>query len=112
MNGVSTIEGSRCYSDRHGRIHCSDPYAVTTAEQQRQWIEALHAYRDDSERLFRLVASLANLLDRTLVVETMESVLGITAVYDGDCVIFDDLAIRFGSDDRVKSVFRTIGGSD
>jgi hypothetical protein len=23
----------------------------------------------------------------------------------------DDLAIRFGSDDRVKSVFRTIGGS-
>jgi hypothetical protein len=42
----------------------------------------------------------------------MESVLGITAVHDGDCVIFDDLAIRFGSDDRVKSVFRTIGGSN
>ena len=84
---------------------------MTTAEERRQWIEALHAYRDDSERLFTLVASLANLLDRALVIETMESVLGIAAVQDGDCVIFDDLAIRFGTDDRVKSVFRTIDGS-
>ncbi len=84
---------------------------MTTAEQRRQWMEALHAYRDDSERLFGLVASLANLLDRDLVVETMESVLGIAAVHDGDCIIFDDLAIRFGSDGRVKSVFRTIDGS-
>ena len=84
---------------------------MTTAEQKRQWIEALHAYRDDSDRLFALVASLANLLDRALVIETMESVLGVKAVHDGDCVIFDDLAIRFGKDDRVKSVFRTIDGS-
>jgi hypothetical protein len=83
---------------------------MTTAEQRRQWVEALHAYRDDSERLFGLVASLANLLDRELVIETMESVLGITAVHDGDCIIFDDFAIRFGSDGRVKSVFRTIDG--
>ncbi len=84
---------------------------MTTAEQKRQWIEALHAYRDDSDRLFALVASLANLLDRALVIETMESVLGVKAIHDGDCVIFDDLAIRFGKDDRVKSVFRTIDGS-
>ncbi len=84
---------------------------MTTAEQRRQWIEALHAYRDDSDRLFTLVASLANLLDRALVIETMESVLGVKAVHDDDCVIFDDLAIRFGKDDRVKSVFRTIDGS-
>ena len=84
---------------------------MTTAEQRRQWIEALHAYRDDSDRLFTLVASLANLLDRALVIETMELVLGVKAVHDDDCVIFDDLAIRFGKDDRVKSVFRTIDGS-
>ncbi|HSN51772.1 MAG TPA: hypothetical protein VLS87_04520 [Woeseiaceae bacterium] len=84
---------------------------MTSAEDRRRWIEALHAYRDDSERLFGLVASLANLLDRALVVETMESVLGVTAVQDGDCVIFEDFAIRFGSDDRVKSVFRTIDGT-
>ena len=69
---------------------------MTTEEQRRQWMEALRAYRDDSERLFGLVASLANLLDKNLVIETMESVLGIPAVYDGDCVIFNDLAIRFG----------------
>lgn len=84
---------------------------MTSADDRRRWIEALHAYRDDSERLFGLVASLANLLDRALVIETMESVLGVTAVQDGDCVIFEDFAIRFGSDDRVKSVFRTIDGS-
>ena len=84
---------------------------MTSADDKRRWIEALHAYRDDSERLFALVASLANLLDRELVVETMESVLGVTAVQDGDSVIFRDFAIRFGSDDRVKSVFRTIDGS-
>ena len=84
---------------------------MTTAEERRQWIEALNAYRDDSDRLFTLVASLANLLDRDLVIETMESVLGITAVCDGDSIVFDDLAIRFGSDGRVKSVFRTIDGT-
>ncbi len=84
---------------------------MTTAEQRRQWIEALNAYRDDSERMFALVASLANLLDKALVIETMESVLGVTAVHDGDCIIFDDLAICFGRDNKVKSVFRTIDGS-
>lgn len=84
---------------------------MTTEEERRQWIEGLRAYREDSERLFALVASLANLLDEKLVIETMESVLGIVAVRENDCVIFDDLAIRFGSDGRVKSVFRTIDGS-
>ena len=84
---------------------------MISSEQRRMWIEALNAHTTDQERLFALVASLANLLDRDLVVETMESVLGIEAVYDDDCVIFDDLAIRFGGNDRVKSIFRTIDGS-
>jgi hypothetical protein len=65
----------------------------------------------DQERLFGLVASLANLLDRDLVVETVARVLGIHPVIDGDCVIFDDLEIRFGRDGRVASVSRTIDGS-
>ena len=84
---------------------------VTTPEQRQQWLDALHAHRSDQDRLFELVASLANLLDRELVIETMETVLGIEHVSDGDCVIFDDLTIRFGADGRVKSVFRTIDGS-
>ena len=85
--------------------------STISAEQRRMWVEALNAHTTDQDRLFALVASLANLLDRDLVVETVESVLGIKAVHEGDCVIFDDLAIRFGSDDRVKSIFRTIDGS-
>ena len=74
-------------------------------------MEALHEYSNDQERLFGLVASLANLLDKELVVETLQSVLDIEPVHDGDCVTFDDLTIRFGKDNRVKSVFRTIDGS-
>lgn len=74
-------------------------------------MEALHEYSNDQERLFSLVASLANLLDKDLVVETMQSVLGIEPVHEGDCVIFDDLEIQFGQDNRVKSITRTIDGS-
>ena len=65
----------------------------------------------DQEKMFVLVASLANLLDKELVVETLASVLGIEPVYDDDCVVFDDLAIRFGRDGKVASVVRTIDGS-
>ena len=67
--------------------------------------------QSDHERLFGLVASLANLLDRELVVQTVSGVLDIDPVYDGDCVIFNDLTIRFGPDNKVTSVFRTIDGS-
>ena len=84
---------------------------MTNQDVKRQWMEALHDYSNDQERLFSLVASLANLLDKNLVVETMQSVLGIEPVHDGNCVIFDDLAIQFGEDDRVKSISRTIDGS-
>ena len=75
------------------------------------WAGSLDDHMTDQERLFSLVASLANLLDRDLVVDTIASVLGIEPVHDGDCVIFEDLAIRFGPDDRVASIFRTIDGS-
>lgn len=84
---------------------------MTDQDKKRQWMEALHEYSNDQERLFSLVASLANLLDKDLVVETMQSVLGIEPVHDGNCVIFDDLEIQFGQDDRVKSITRTIDGS-
>jgi len=84
---------------------------VTSSDERRKWIDALNAHVSDQERLFSLVASLANVLDRDQVIETMQSLLGVAPVYDGDCVMFDDVAIRFGSDDRVRSVFRTIDGS-
>jgi len=71
----------------------------------------LDMHDTDQEKMFVLVASLANLLDKELVVETVASVLGIEPVYDDDCVVFDDLAIRFGRDGKVASVFRTIDGS-
>ena len=84
---------------------------MTSPEERQQWLDALHAHHTDQDRLFGLVAGLANLLDRDQVVETIGSVLGIQPVSDGDCVVFDDLAIRFGPDGKVRSVFRTIDGS-
>lgn len=84
---------------------------MTSPEERQQWLDALHGHHTDQDRLFGLVAGLANLLDRDQVVETIGSVLGIEPVEDGDCVVFDDLAIRFGADGRVKSIFRTIDGS-
>ena len=84
---------------------------MTSPEERQQWLDALHTHHSDQDRLFSLVAGLANLLDRQQVVETIGSVLGISPVEDGDCVMFDDLAIRFGADGRVKSISRTIDGS-
>ena len=84
---------------------------MTSPEERQQWLEALHTHHTDQDRLFALVAGLANLLNREQVVETIGSVLDIEPVHDGDCVMFDDLAIRFGADGRVKSIFRTIDGS-
>ena len=84
---------------------------MTSPEERQQWLDALHAHHTDQDRLFSLVAGLANLLDREQVVETIASVLGIEPVDDGDCVLFDDMAIRFGTDGKVKSVSRTIDGS-
>ena len=84
---------------------------MTSPEERQQWLDALHTHHSDQDRLFSLVAGLANLLDRAQVVETIASVLGIEPVDDGDCVLFDDMAIRFGTDGKVKSVFRTIDGS-
>ena len=84
---------------------------MTSPEERQQWLDALHTHSSDQDRLFSLVAGLANLLDRQQVVETISSVLSIEPVQDGDCVMFDDLTIRFGTDGRVKSIFRTIDGS-
>lgn len=61
---------------------------------------------------FQLIAGLAGLLDRERIIETIETLLEVDAVYDGDAVIFRDIALRFGDDDRVKSVYRTIDGNE
>ena len=84
---------------------------MTNPEQTRALIEAIHELNLERERLFRLIAAIANLLDRDVVIEIVSSFLGTEPVEEGDCVVFDDVAIRFGSDDRVKSVYRTIDGA-
>jgi hypothetical protein len=75
------------------------------------WIEALHEQNLEQERLFQLIASLANLLDKDIVVETMQSILGIEPVEMDDCVLFEDLAVKFGENGRVAGIYRTIDGT-
>ena len=63
------------------------------------------------DRVFQLVASLANILDKPMVIETMKSMLGIEPVEVDDCIIFDDLAVKFGEDGRVIGLYQTFDGS-
>ena len=85
---------------------------MPTPEQTRVLIDSLHDANNQRERLFLLVAGLANLLDRPFVIETLEQLLETPAVDNGDTVIFGDVGIAFGHDGRVKSVFQTFDGEE
>ena len=65
----------------------------------------------ERDRVFEIVASIANLLDKPMFVETMKSVLGVEPIEVEDCVLFDDLTIKFGDDGRVIGLYRTLDGT-
>lgn len=83
-----------------------------TPEERRRWIEALHEQNLEQEKLFQLIASLANLLDREIVVETIRSILGIEPVEQGDCVLFDNLSMKFDDRGKIIGIYRTIDSAD
>jgi len=83
---------------------------LNSPEDRRRWIAALHEQNLEQERLFQLIASLANLLDREIVVETMQTILGIEPVDQGDCVLFNDLTVKFSDNGRVIGIYRIIDG--
>lgn len=85
---------------------------MTTPENTRSLIEAIHELNTEREELFRLIAALANLLDRDVVIETVAVILGTNPVDSGDVVSFDDIAIRFDADNRVCGIYRTIDGTN
>ena len=85
---------------------------MSSPEDTRQLIEALHAQSQDQDKLFQLIAALANCLDRDFVIETMKGYLGIEPVEKDGCVLFDDIAASFGKDGRVKSLYRVIDGTE
>ena len=65
----------------------------------------------EQETLFQLIASLANLFDKKLVIETVGTILDVEPVSKRDCVMFRDIALRFGEDGQVKSMYRVVDGS-
>jgi hypothetical protein len=83
---------------------------LNSPEDRHRWIAALHEQNLEQERLFQLIASLANLLDREIVVETMQTILGIEPVDQGDCVLFNDLTVKFNDNGRVIGIYRIIDG--
>ena len=84
---------------------------MSNAESTHGLNEILCDQQLERDRLFQLVASLANLLDKATVVETVSSVLGIEPVEIEDCVFFNDLSIKFGDDGRVIGLSHTFDGS-
>jgi hypothetical protein len=84
---------------------------LNSPEKRRQWIEAIHEQNLERDRLFQLIAALANCLDRDVVVAIMRSHLGVEPVENGDCTTFDDIAVRFNRDGRVTSICHIIDGS-
>lgn len=85
---------------------------MTSPEEKRRLIEAIDEQNLERDRLFQLVAALANCLDRDVVVEIMQSNLGIEPVTNGDTTVFDDIAVRFNIEGRVTSICHVIDGSD
>ena len=78
----------------------------------RDVIQENYVQNVERERLFRLIAALAGLLNREAVVKTVATILNREAIDNGDCVVFGDIAIRFGADDKVKSVYLTVDGEN
>jgi hypothetical protein len=85
---------------------------VSSAESDRRLIEAIHEQNLEQERLFRMIAALGNCLDRNAVIETMQRILGVDPVENDDGVLFDDIAVSFDKDGRVKGLYRVIDGSE
>lgn len=83
-----------------------------TPAERRRWVEALHEQNLEQERLFQLIASLANLLDKEIVVETIHSILGIAPVEKDDCVLFDNLSMKFDDRGKIIGIYRTIDSTD
>ncbi len=71
----------------------------------------MHAQSLEREQLFQLIANLAGLLDKDIVVETVGVVLGVDPVEKDDCVVFGDLTIKFGLDGRVMGVSQLLDGT-
>lgn len=84
---------------------------MSSPERTQRLIEAIEEQNLDQERLFQLIAALANCLDRAVVIETMQHILAIDPVEDGDRVLFDDIAVSFDDHGRVRGLYRVIDGT-
>lgn len=84
---------------------------LSEREQGRRPIGWRRAQHVEQEKLFRLMASLASCLDRYRITETLQGVLGVEPVEYADCVVFNDLGLRFDDDGRVSSIYRIIDGT-
>ena len=84
---------------------------MNSPQHTRESVEALHAQNLEQEKLFQLIAALANCLDRDIVIETIQCILGIDPIEKYDCVFFDDIVVGFDEEGRVKSLYRVIDGT-
>jgi len=85
---------------------------VSSAEKNRRLIEAITEQNLERDRLFQMIAALGNCLDRNVVIETMQHILGVDPVEKDDRVLFDDVAVSFNKEGRVKGLYHVIDGSE
>lgn len=72
---------------------------------------AANAQELNQEELFQLIAGLSGCLDRAMLIETVETLLGTKSIEDDNCVRFNDLAVMFDRDGRVSNIHRIIDGA-
>ena len=84
---------------------------MSTPAERQAFIDALEAQNLERERLFLLLSSLGNCLDREMVIDTMSSLLGVVPVETEDSATFDDVTVRFSPEGRLASLSRIIDGS-
>ena len=84
---------------------------LSGAEQKRLLIEAVHSQDLGHKALLRVIIRLCNSLEKGVILEAFETGLGKSPEPRDDCVLFDDLALRFTVNGRLADIFRVIEGT-
>ena len=66
---------------------------MSTSNERRRWIEALHNQNVECENLLQVIAQLSQGHDKAFVVNVFAVALGESPVEKDDCILFRNLAL-------------------
>jgi len=85
---------------------------MSSPEQTRALIEALHNQSLYREQLLEVICGLAGRLDKDIVVETLSKIIQLTPVESENRVVFGSLVVRFDANDKAESVYLSEDGEN